>query len=108
LLVSGLLVQAAAVGMGFTSVGWRWPIVGAAVLVSLGTLFVVFVDSGRIDGLKSGVIGFSVGVLALALARSLSTHSSFAAFLAGAVAFQAIVMISLLLVVFFFKMNRLF
>ena len=38
LLIGGLLVQAAAIGLGFTSLGWRWPLVAAAVAVALGAL----------------------------------------------------------------------
>ena len=38
LAIAGLLVQAAAVGLGFTALGWRWPLIAAAVAVALGML----------------------------------------------------------------------
>ena len=38
LLAAGLAVQAAAVGLGFTALGWRGALIGAAVVVALGAL----------------------------------------------------------------------
>ena len=36
LVAAGLLVQAGAVGLWFTALGWRWPLIAAAVAVALG------------------------------------------------------------------------
>ncbi|HEX7898892.1 MAG TPA: hypothetical protein VF950_14105 [Planctomycetota bacterium] len=38
LVIVGLIVQAAAIGLGFTALGWRWPLIAAAVAVALGAL----------------------------------------------------------------------
>jgi hypothetical protein len=108
LVVSGLLVQTTAVALGFTRVGWRWPSAAAGALVSLGFLFVLFADGGKFDGLEYGMLALSVLTLALAAGRALSTHPAIAAFLWGAMAIQAVIMIFLTLVLFFLKMNKLF
>ena len=108
MLVSGLLVQATAIVLGFTRVGWRWPSVAAGLLVSLGFLFVLFADNGKFDGMKYGMLAFTLLTLALAGGRALSTHPAIAAFLWGAMALQAVVMIFLTLIMFFLKMNKLF
>jgi hypothetical protein len=108
LVFSGLLVQATAVGIGFTSGGWRWPIVGAGAAVSLGFLFVLFADGGKFGRVECGMLGLSVLTLALALAHGWSTHPAIVAFLAGGMALQAVIMILLLLFMLFFRMKRLF
>ena len=38
LVIVGLIAQAAAIGLGFTALGWRWPLIAAAVAVALGAL----------------------------------------------------------------------
>ena len=38
LVIVGLAVQAAAVGLSFAGLGWRWPIVAADAAVALGAI----------------------------------------------------------------------
>jgi hypothetical protein len=97
-----------AVGLGFTSIGWRWPIVVAAALVSLGSVFVVFADGGTLDGTQYALIGFSGLVLALAVGHALSMHPAIAWSLRVGVGLQALGMGLLLAVLLLFRMNRLF
>ncbi len=104
-LISGLLIQAAALGTGFTSVGWRWPLVGAGVLVSLGSLLAAFLDGGKLDGQVLAFIGFSVLVLGLAIAHAFSTHPALAWSLRIGMILQALGMGFLVLFLATFKMK---
>ena len=108
MVVSGLLVQATAIALGFTRVGWRWPSVAAGVLVSLGFLFVLIADGGKFDTWEYSLLALSVLTLGLAVGRALSTHPAINAFLWGGIALQAVIMFTLMLVLFFLKMNKLF
>ena len=108
LLVSGLIVQGAAVGIGFTSLGWRWPLIGAGVLVSLGCILGVVLDGGRMDGPAVGVLAFSALVLGLAAGHGFSTHPVLVWSLRIGVGVQALGMALLLAFLLTFKMSRLF
>ena len=105
LLISGLLIQAAALGIGFSSVGWRWPFVGAGVLVSLGSLLAAFLDGGKPDGALLAYVGFNVLVLGLALGQAFSTHPALVWSLRIGVGIQALGMVLLALFLATFKMK---
>jgi hypothetical protein len=103
----GLLLQAAAVALGFTSAGWRWPLVAATAAVALGILAVRFIDSPTVDGLGLAVIGFSVAALGASAwhGASLSPVAAWMArFLFGVEALGQLLLLAFLL---FFRLNRL-
>jgi len=104
-LISGLVIQAAALGIGFSSVGWRWPLVGAGVLVSLGSLLAAFLDGGKLDGQVLAYIGFNVLVLGLAVGHALSAHPAIAWSLRIGIIIQALGMGFLALFLATFKMK---
>jgi hypothetical protein len=104
-LISGLVLQAAALGIGFTSVGWRWPLVGAGLLVSLGSLLAAFLDGGKPDGPGLTFIGFSVLVMGLAVGHAFSLHPALAWSLRIGIAIQAFGMGFLVLFLATFKMK---
>jgi hypothetical protein len=105
LLISGLVIQAAALGVGFTSLGWRWALVGAGLLVSLGSLIAAFLDGGKPDGALLVYVGFNVLVLGLAVAHAFSTHPALVWSLRIGVGIQALGMILLALFLATFKMK---
>src|SRR5262245_56460341 len=105
LLISGLLIQAAALGVGFTSLGWRWSLVGAGVLVSLGSLLAAFLDGGKLDGAVIAYIGFNVVVLGLAVGHALSVHPALVWALRIGILIQALGMGLLALFLATFKMK---
>lgn len=108
ILVSvGLLVQATAVALGFTTVGWRWPLAAATAAVGLGILAVRLIDSPKVDGLGLAVIAFSLAALGAA-AWHAASPSPVAAWMTrilfGAEALGLILLLAFLLL---FRMNRL-
>ena len=103
----GLLVQAAAVALGFTSVGWRWPLAAATAAVALGILAVRFIDLPTVDGLGLAVIAFSLAALGAAAwhAASLSPAAAWMTRILFGV--EALGLLLLLAFLLFFRMNRL-
>jgi len=103
----GLLVQAVAVALGFTAMGWRWPLAAATAAVALGILAVRLIDSPAVDGLGLAVIAFSVAALGAASWHAASP-SPVAAWMTrilfGAEALGLLLLLAFLL---FFRMNRL-
>jgi hypothetical protein len=105
LVVSGLVVQAAALAGGFTSLGWRWPMVAAGALVSLGSLVAAVADGGRPDGQVLGFCAFNLAVLCLAVGHAFSTHPGIAWPLRIGIGIQALGLALLLLFLLTFKMR---
>src|SRR3954471_1667167 len=103
----GLLLQAAGVALGFSALGWRWPLVAATAAVALGILAVRFIDSPTVDGLGLAVIAFSLAALGAAAWHGASP-SPVAAWMArlffGAEALGQLLLLAFLL---FFRLNRL-
>jgi hypothetical protein len=108
LVFSGLGVQAAALVLGFTRVGWRWPMVGAGTLVSLGFLLTIWLDGGRLEGLPLAVVLFSILVLGLAGGHAASAHPAVAWPLRAGIIVQALLLLLLVAFFLFFQMDRLF
>lgn len=107
LLAVGLTVQVAAVALGFTSAGWRWPISAATGIVAAGLLAVMLACSPPNDGLSRGIFAAAALALAAGIAHA-STPAPAAAWLAR-IAFGVEALFQVLLVLFFlfFKLNRL-
>ena len=107
LVIVGLLLQAAAVALGFTSVGWRWPLAAATAAVALGILAVRFIDSPTVDGLGLALIAFSVAALGAAAWHGV-TPSPVAAWMARILfGVEALGQLAILLFLLLFRMDRL-
>jgi hypothetical protein len=108
ILVSvGLLLQAAAVALGFTSVGWRWPLIAATAAVALGILAVRFIDSPTVDGLGLAVIAFSVAALGAAAWHGASPSPAAAWTARILFGVEALGQLAILLFLLLFRMDRL-
>ena len=103
----GLLVQAAAVALGFTTVGWRWPLAAATAAVALGILAVRFIDSPAVDGLGLAVIAFSLAALGAAAWHAASTSPVAAWMTRILFGAEALGLLAILLFLLLFRMNRL-
>lgn len=103
---SGLLLQLGAIAAGLSGFGWRWPLLTATAVVSLGILL-PGMNWRRMDtfdwSLLSGVL------ISLAAAGLLACSESPAAawFLRIVFGIQLLVVILLLLFMLCFRMNRL-
>jgi hypothetical protein len=103
----GLLLQAAAIALGFTSIGWRWPLSAATAAVALGILAVRFIDSPSVDGLGLAVISFSVAALGAAAWHAASTSPAAAWMARILFGVEALLLLAILLFLLLFRMNRL-
>ncbi|HUR37999.1 MAG TPA: hypothetical protein VM222_00815 [Planctomycetota bacterium] len=102
-----LLLQAAAVALGFTSVGWRWPVAAATAAVGLGILAVRVIDSPTVDGLGLAVIAFSVAALGAAAWHAASPSPVAAGMARILFGLEALGLLAILLFLLLFRMNRL-
>jgi len=107
LVAAGLLLQAAAVALGFTAAGWRWPIAVATAAIALGVLGVQIADAPPRDAVGRGIALFSVAALAAAAwhAASASPYAAWTARVFFGV--EALGQILIALFFLFFRMNRL-
>jgi hypothetical protein len=108
LVTTGLLVQAAAIGLGFSSVGWRWPVAGATAIVALGILTVMLGWEPPDDPLKRTVFAAALLALAAAVGHAASPAPAAAWIARAAFGVEALFQILIALFMFFFKMDRLF
>lgn len=104
---TGLALQATAFGLGFTSLGWRWPIASAVIAVAAGVAGVIFYDGGKIDGAELVVLLVSLGMMAAGIWHAASAAPTAA--WAARIAFGAEFLFLCLVAAFFafFKLNRL-
>jgi hypothetical protein len=96
LLTAGLLVQALAIGAGFTALGWRWPLLGAAVAVALGM---------AVATRKAWI--FAGAVLLISAGHGISDAPAFAWALRIFFGLEALAMLALAVFMLTFRMNRL-
>ena len=96
LVVAGLLVQAGAVGLGFTSLGWRGPLIAAAVAVALGAMV-----------LTRKTWGFAAAVILVAGWHGMSDAPAAAWALRIVFTLEALVQLALLIFLLTFRMTRL-
>lgn len=107
LAAAGLLLQAAAVGLGFTSAGWRWPIAAATAAVALGVLGVQLADAPPRDTVGRGIALFAVAAIAAAAWHAASVSASAAWTARIFFGLEALGQILIVLFFLFFRMNRL-
>ncbi len=107
LVGAGLLLQAAAVALGFTSLGWRWPLVAATALIALGMLAVRAMESSAVDPPGMILIGFSIGALGAAAWHAASLSPAAAWTLRAAFGLEALALLALLAFLLLFRLNRL-
>jgi hypothetical protein len=107
LVTAGLLVQLTALGLGFTSLGWRWPLIAGGSAVAAGCLVVVALETRSMDALSGAFTACCLGVLASAAWHAFSPAP------AAAYLYRTWFVIELLFMLlagwfaFFFKMTRL-
>src|SRR4051812_39179626 len=103
LVTAGLLVQIAAIGLGFSAVGWRWPITGATAIVALGILAVMLGWERPNDALSRAVFAAALLALAAAAGHAASPSPAAAWIARGAFGIEALFQILIALFLIFFK-----
>lgn len=103
LVIAGLLAQAAAVGLGFTAAGWRWPLAGVTALIAA----VIAGTAKWGDDLGSWLVGFAVVAIAASAWHALSPSPVSVWLLWGAFGLEALLQAAILLFLLTFKMKRL-
>ena len=104
---AGLAIQAIAFGLGFTALGWRWPIASATIAVAAGIAGVIVYDGVKFEGVKFGVLLASFAMLAAGIFHAASSMpaAAWAARISFGVEFLLLVVVALFFVLF--KMDRL-
>lgn len=107
LVGAGLAVQGVAIALGFTSLGWRWPISGATAAVGLGILVIQAAAAPPRDSLGRGLAVFAA--LALASAASHAASASPIAAWAARIFFgiEMLGLFALLVFLLTFRLKRL-
>jgi hypothetical protein len=108
LLVAAMAALSTGLGLGFTSLGWRWPLIAAGSAVAAGTLLLIAIETRSADTFVRTVIGAAVAVLALAAWHGLSPAPAAVWLYRVAFAVEFLFMLAATIFAFTFKMNRLF
>ena len=103
LLIAGLLAQAAAVGLGFTSLGWRWPLAAASAGIAVG----IAIAARRGDALGFALTGFAALAFAVSVWYAVSPAPVASWLLWFVFALEALGQGLLLLFLLTFRMKRL-
>ena len=107
LVALGLLVQLGALAAGFTSLGWRWPLVAVTAAGAILLLLLAGVKEGRAEGLNAFVVILTLVSLAAAGGHAASAAPAAAWALRIVFGLHVLLMSALLVFLLTFRLNRL-
>ena len=107
LTASGLALQAIAIGLGFTSLGWRWPVASATIAVAAGIAGVILLDGGKIDGVQLVVFVSTLAALAAGVWHAASAAPAAAWTARIAFGLETVLLLFVASIFLFFKLDRL-
>lgn len=107
LISTGVLLQVAAVALGFTRLGWRVPLIVAGVALALGAVAVWLSEGARPHAIGIGTAAWAVVLSALAAWHGLSESPVAAWTYRGAFGLQVLAAGFVFWFAFFFRLNRL-
>lgn len=107
LISIGVLLQAGALGLGFTRLGWRMPMIVAGVALALGAVGVWLYEGAKIHAIGVGVAVWAVVLSALAAWHGLSDGAAAAWSYRAAFGLQCLAAGLVFWFAFFFRLNRL-
>jgi len=107
LVAAGLLLQAAALALGFTSLGWRWPLVAVTALIAAGILALSATPVASSDSFERTLMGFSLAAIGAAVWHAASASPAAAWTLRTAFGLEALILTALLAFLLLFRLTRL-